>query len=118
MAISIPAHPHVGEFKPEAAPSHPLFSSYQTPMRLRRTLPHENGYRLSAIGYRLSAIFTLALLLVLAACATEPSQNPAQVLRGAGGNTPQDVTTSFFEDFNKALSDPNLADAAHQRDWA
>lgn len=55
------------------------------------------------------------LLLLLSACANVEQMSPSLV---GGGNTPQDVVTSFVEDFNKALRDPQLDTRTRQNYWA
>jgi hypothetical protein len=71
---------------------------------------------LSAIGYRLSAI-TL-LLLILAGCAAPASDATADDTIGVGRSSPEAAVDGFLEDLNLALQDPNLGDAARRRGLA
>ncbi|NNJ10046.1 hypothetical protein EKD04_006880 [Chloroflexales bacterium ZM16-3] len=68
--------------------------------------------RLSAIGYRLSAI--ILLILALVGCAAPPADDGAS----GGGPTPEGVVESFIEDLNRAMQDPSLSNVEARRRWA
>ncbi len=62
------------------------------------------------------ALASLALSL-LSACAVTPGQNTAQAPSGGGSFSPEAVAQSFFEDLDKALDDPKLADDQQRGVW-
>ncbi|NTW98078.1 MAG: hypothetical protein HGB28_05955 [Oscillochloris sp.] len=72
-------------------------------------------HRLSAIGYRLSAIL---FLLALVACAAPSDGSASNSAGGVGRSSPEAAVDGFLEDLNSALRDPSLADAAAQQSWA
>lgn len=58
----------------------------------------------------------LLLLGALSACGAEVAADQSDA--GIGGNLPETVAASFFEDFNSALNDPDLSQGKTQRAWA
>ncbi len=65
---------------------------------------------------RCTLILGVLLLLVLAGCGAPVADDQDDV--GIGGNSPEAVVESFFEDFNRALQDPKLGDGETNRAWA
>jgi hypothetical protein len=60
-----------------------------------------------------------AALLLLVACTTRPPEVVEETLPGGGGTVPRAAVEGFFEDLNKALADPRLAEDYETRvRWA
>lgn len=62
-------------------------------------------------------LFLALLLAILPAC-SEFAASPTNEIIGVGGSSPEAVTESFFEDFNLALSDPDLDKDETRRSWS
>jgi hypothetical protein len=70
------------------------------------------------LGAATRLLLATALLVLLAACGGLPSEAvPDEAQIGGGGLSPESVTRSFFEDFGRALKDPNLADETIRNSW-